>query len=523
MTPATEPAFNLLDEPWIPLRTPAGDVVEASLADALLKARDYAAIAETSPPNLIALYRLLLAALHRALTTKHGQWKDADRARWFREGLTEMPIRAYLEQWRERFWLFHPTHPFMQVAELAHADKTRDKLKPWSQLALEMSGGDTPLVFDRSLDTKPEPASYTQVLRSLLGYLQFTPGGLVKTFKTSDFAGPLASTTAVMPVGRSLCETLLLSLHTWTRESASDLPAWEAEPLTINDVLQSPTLPAGHNDRYTRLTRSILILPDEQAGLVRFIRFSEGKGLADDNLDPMVSCRVIDGVARRISFTDGRSIWRDLPSLVPDTTRTYDIQAASIGWASELYERLGDSSVKLKVVAAGWKNAPNKAAKIVRWRLDLVELPQRLLLDVDTAQTLREQIRSADNIYFSLCGLCADLIACTMPDPTHKDTKARARDIMASGPAAAIFFSGAERALPKLMQQIAAGDIESADREWKTALQKAARNAWEAVRRSLGDSPAALKADAKFYPRFIGLLKSLIPSTDEPVTEEVNP
>jgi len=63
------PAFNLLDEPWIPVRTHTGEVFDINLSDALLKARDYAALAETSPPNLIALYRLLLATLHRALTS----------------------------------------------------------------------------------------------------------------------------------------------------------------------------------------------------------------------------------------------------------------------------------------------------------------------------------------------------------------------------------------------------------------------------------------------------------------------
>ena len=29
----------------------------------------------------------------------------------------EAPIRAYLEQWRDRFWLFHPERPFWQVPE----------------------------------------------------------------------------------------------------------------------------------------------------------------------------------------------------------------------------------------------------------------------------------------------------------------------------------------------------------------------------------------------------------------------
>lgn len=521
MTDAIEPAFNLLDEPWLPVRTHTGEVREASLTEVMLQARDFSALAETSPPNLIALYRLLLAVLHRALTTQHGAWKDADRVRWFRDGLPEAPIRAYLEQWRERFWLFHPTHPFMQVAALAKEDKTREKLKPWTQVALEMSGGDAPLVFDHSLDTNPKPVPYAQVLRSLIGYLQFTPGGLVKTFKTSDYAGPLASTAAVIPVGQSLCETLLLSLHPSSRYSIDDLPQWEATPLSIKDILSAPTLPSGHNDRYTRLTRSVLLSPDEQSGMVRFIRYSEGNALQDDSLDPMVSCRVVDGEAKRISFTEGRSIWRDLPSLVPDTTGTYDIQAPNLAWASELYERLGATSSNLKVVAAGWKNAPNKAAKIVRWRLDLLELPQQILRNADHAQTLRVAIREADDLYFRLRGLYIHMIAMTMPDPRHKDTKSRARDILVNGPAAAVFFSSAEHALPKLMGQIAADDIEAADRDWKAVLAVAAKQSWEATRRSLGDSPAVWRAEARSYPRFCGLLNSLIPPTDDVVTEEV--
>ena len=129
MTQVTTPAFNLLDEPWIPVRTLAGEVCEVSLTQVLLEADQIAALAETSPPNLIALYRLLLAVLHRALTTHHGPWKDADRARWYREGLPEAPIRAYLEQWRERFWLFHPEYPFMQVAAVADAPETRREAK----------------------------------------------------------------------------------------------------------------------------------------------------------------------------------------------------------------------------------------------------------------------------------------------------------------------------------------------------------------------------------------------------------
>ena len=125
MTQPPTPAFNLLDEQWIPVRSLYGEVREVSLSSALLDSADYGALAETAPPNLIALFRLLLAVLHRALTLHHGPWKDVDRARWYREGLPAEPIRAYLEQWRDRFWLFHPEYPFMQVAALADAPETR--------------------------------------------------------------------------------------------------------------------------------------------------------------------------------------------------------------------------------------------------------------------------------------------------------------------------------------------------------------------------------------------------------------
>lgn len=516
------PAFNLLDEPWIPVRTHSGEVFDINLSDALLKARDYAALAETSPPNLIALYRLLLAMLHRALTTHHGKWSDKDRARWFREGLPEEPIRAYLTEWRERFWLFHPTEPFMQVAALATEVRTKDKLKPWSQLALELAGGDTPLVFDHSHDSDPEPASFARVLRCLVGYLQFAPGGLVKTFKTSDCAGPLASTAAVLPFGFSLLETLLLPLHPWSRDAVDDIPSWEQSSPSLANILAAPTLATGNNDRYTRLTRSVLLVPDIESKVICFVRFGEGCALQDDNTDPMVSCRVEDGEAKRVSFTDGRSIWRDLPSMVPDAMRTYDIPAASLAWATNLNDALGDRG-ELRIVIGGWKNAPRRAAKVVRWRLERLDLPMEICTQPDAATFLRTQVRFSEQVHEGVKVALESLVVQTMPDPKHKDTRSRARKILTNSPAAAVFFSTAERALPRLMLQITDGEFDAADRDWKTMLIEAANGAWTATRSSLGDSPAVLRADARTWPRFRSVLKTLIPLAAQAAstTEEV--
>lgn len=521
MTPAT--AFNLLDEPWIPVCTTRGDVREVSLADVLLNAGDYVALSEPSPPNLVALHRLLLAILHRALTTHHGKWTDKDRARWFLDGLPQAPIRAYLEQWRDRFWLFHPTQPFMQVAALAEAEETRDKLKAGAQVELGRANGNTPVMFDHSFDDAPQSVSCAAACRNILGLLQFTPGGLVKTVRDSDKAGALANTAAVVPLGSNLAESLLLALHPFDARG-DDLPSWERFPPTITTLLADPTLASGPNDRYTRLSRAVLLVSDGDTGQVRRLRFAAGIALNEDPNapDPMACYRVNrEGKPIRVSFSEGRSIWRDLPSLVPDPSRSKDIPAAVLEWAANLHQALGRETAPMRILTAG---LASDQAKLLRWRTESIELPGVLLVHADAGDLLRMQVRFAEDMYFALSRIYGDFIAQTMPDPEHKDTRARARSIVANGPAAATFFSAAERALPRLMKQIASGDIDAADRDWKAALQEAAHQSWAAVRRTLGDTPAALRSDALTWPRFRGLLKSLVQPAVQtvPATQEIS-
>ncbi|MFO7073778.1 type I-E CRISPR-associated protein Cse1/CasA, partial [Pseudomonas aeruginosa] len=75
----------------------------------------------------------------------------------------------------------------------------------------------------------PSAVSADRALCALLGFLQFTPGGLVKTVRDSDKAGALANTAAVVPLADSLAKTLCLALHPASGEAAFDLPAWERE------------------------------------------------------------------------------------------------------------------------------------------------------------------------------------------------------------------------------------------------------------------------------------------------------
>lgn len=520
MTDITQPAFNLLDESWIPVRRQDGAVLDISLSEAILQAEKYAALAETSPPNLIALYRLLLAVLHRALTTHHGAWKDADRARWFRQGLPREPLLAYLEQWRNRFWLFHPEAPFMQMALLETAQETRDKQKPWSQISLESANGNAPVVFDHALDTRPQAIPWNQALRMLLGYCQFTPGGLVKVFRDSDKAGPLANTAAVLPTGQSLDKTLLLALHPFNSRN-DDLPAWEKTTPVRAQIITEPTLATGPNDRYTRQTRAVVLLRESDSGLITHLRFGAGLALGEDpnSSDPMAAYRINrDGKAIRITYTEGRAIWRDLPSLLPDSSRSSDIPPVVLDWAANLHDALGEYDTEIPLLSAG---LASDKAKLLRWRVDQIALPPAVLLNVGAATELRAQVRRGEETYARLRGFCTDMAALIQPDPKHKETKAKARNIIDQGPASAVFFSTVERSLPSLIRQIAANDFEAAYEEWNATLTVAAKNAWEAVCRTLGDTPAALRAEAKTWPRFQGWLKTFAPTDTQ--TKEITP
>ncbi|MCY1273392.1 CRISPR-associated protein CasA/Cse1 [compost metagenome] len=508
-------AFSVLDEPWLPVRMLDGGARELGLLEVFERSGEIAALAESSPPGLIAQYRLLLAITHRALSRSHGTWKDKDRAQWHRDGLPLAAIRDYLEHWRERFWLFHPYQPFMQVAALAGAEETRDKLKPWTQISLASANGNAPVVFDHSCDAAPGLIEAAEALRILLGFLQFTPGGLVKTLRDSDKAGALANTAAVLPLGGSLARTLCLALHTPTPAGHDDLPAWERMLPSVAQLRSEPELASGPNDRYTRLSRAVLLQCTGQ-GQVQWLRFAAGLALGDDPNapDPMACYRAGSNGLVRLSFIAGRAFWRDLPALVPDAEGQASLPAAVLGQAINLHAQFSFQRVEQPLLVAG---LASDQAKLLRWRSECIALPAVLLAEPQRAQDLRDLMRKAEELFDDLRKIAIGMIAETLPDPKSKDTRARARSLFAAGPATALFFSIVERTLGRALQALAEDDHEQAETLWVQALRTAAEESWVVLFDGLGRSPAALRAEAGAYPRFRALLRDELPAADSTI------
>lgn len=233
--------FNLLTEPWVRVRLPDNTVQEVSLTDALLHAQDYVDLAGEMPTQDAAMLRLLLAVLFTVFSRVNVEGEpepfeeeDDALARWgdlWQLGhFPEQPLRDYLEQWKDRFWLFHPTHPFWQVpgAEIGTACSA-------AMLNGEMIESKNKLrLFPLYAGQSKERLSYPQAARWLLSVNGFDDTSLKPKEKNlpSISVGWLGSLGYIQALGNNLYETLMLNLTLLKdgREYWSEnRPCWELE------------------------------------------------------------------------------------------------------------------------------------------------------------------------------------------------------------------------------------------------------------------------------------------------------
>ena len=135
--------MNVAFDPWIPVVTTTKEHKLISLCEALSEGENIADLA-VRPHERVALMRLFLCVAHAALDGP----KDEDD--WYEvpEKLPEASI-SYLEKWKDSFELFHPTKPWLQIAELKPAKKNDDTaFTPLEKLDFSLASGATSTLFD---------------------------------------------------------------------------------------------------------------------------------------------------------------------------------------------------------------------------------------------------------------------------------------------------------------------------------------------------------------------------------------
>ncbi|MGN0778848.1 MAG: type I-E CRISPR-associated protein Cse1/CasA [Aristaeellaceae bacterium] len=269
-----EKAFNLLDEPWIRVMLPDCTVREVSLTEALMQAHTFTALAGEMPTQDVAVLRLLLAVLHTVFervdeTGQNHPIQDADdaldrwAALWQGKQFPEKPIRAYLDAWHERFYLFHPQRPFYQVRE---AEKGTEFTAAKLNGAISESSNKVRLFAMRAGAAK-EKLSYSEAARWLLclnGYDDTSAKPKGKDLP-SPGAGWLGKLGLVIAQGDNLFETLMLNLVLLNDKSecwGKNVPVWELERPRTQERTEI-SLPDNQAQLLTLQSRRLLLVRED--------------------------------------------------------------------------------------------------------------------------------------------------------------------------------------------------------------------------------------------------------------------
>jgi CRISPR system Cascade subunit CasA len=261
------PSFNLVDRPWLrPVWLRQHDPAKESvgLKDLLEQAHRIRRLVGDTPPQTIALHRLLLAILHRVHPcTSTGEWAQVWKADQLSPG-------NYLTEHFDRFDLFDAEHPFLQCPRLR-------ALLPAGAAALvpHRATGNNTTLFDHTTADDALTLEPAEAARWLVTLHAFDPGGLKTPYRKGSHRaserGLLNRFGCVLIEGATLKETLLLNLLPYSPEREqplgtrpNDRPAWEHSSPPGPEHRER--FPYGWTDVLTWPSRRVLLHVDEIVG-----------------------------------------------------------------------------------------------------------------------------------------------------------------------------------------------------------------------------------------------------------------
>jgi len=489
--------FNLIDEKWIPVRFLDGTRDELGISDVLLKSKEIETIEDSSPLVVAALHRFLLAVLYRALEGP----TDIDQAKdLFGDGLPHEKIVAYLEKWRDRFWLFDEKYPFGQIPSFEP-----ETWRAWTSLAAEHNADNAKVLFDHVDIRAPGGIPEGAAARWMLATQTFSVSCGNSELSHTGTA-PSATAVMVLPLGQDLHDTLLFSLVPQNREVfINDIALWERAPESVENLKMGVERQAvGFTDIYTWRTRAIRFQENDD-GCVKSLAFASGVGCSStDLIDPMLGYRIDDVKGRLpVQFRD-RGLWRDFDSLLPDQSR--------------LAPRVIEHAIAL--TRANWKRFPrsmmalgqaNNKAKIEYWRMEYFSLPGALAADryirVEIRQLLIDAEKSQKILWAACQSFARDLLSRGARKPDGKDVSKFVEQM----PVNSWYWSMLESRFHEILREYTLNrDDEEIRCLWLNAVRDSLKSAWGQHSASVSTGDAwAIRALVKAEGRVLRQLKEL--------------
>ncbi len=417
--------FNLLTEPWIRVRLRDNTVREVSLTEALVSAQDYVDLAGEMPTQNAAVLRLLLAVLFTVFSRVDAKGKPQPLAqsddaleRWselWRLGhFPAEPVRDYLEQWKDRFWLFHPTHPFWQVPTLSNGIEFDGKKLNGERAE---SGNKTPL-FQNISKAECAVLTYAQAARWLIyqnGYDE--RGGRPKAGnKPRHGVGWLGQIGFVVVKGKNLYETLLRNMAFSTEQDAlreKQLPCWEREHARTEQSVEI-VMPKNQAELLTLQSRRILLIRSEEMPGVVGYEVLGGDYWDSENAfgEQMTLWRRTSKENEKVTYEPqqhemGKQLWRELPAMLDPEGRKPGV----LIWNQKLQSLRILSKKEQIVISVVGIRYDDQGASVKDVYTDQLEMQLATLNDLGRKWTVRisREVQRCEETAKNIGTLCVEL------------------------------------------------------------------------------------------------------------------
>ncbi|MDR1319906.1 MAG: type I-E CRISPR-associated protein Cse1/CasA [Gracilibacteraceae bacterium] len=418
----TETKFNLLDEPWILVRHGA-KVEEVTLKNVFRHAHEYHALAGELPTQDAAVLRVLLAVLYRTFTqadpdgefVEIKDYNDALRrwkVLWSRGGFPAELVDQYLETYRDRFWLFHPSAPFFQAAGIKTSD---GKTQPVTKMIAYVPSREENVFFTELRGDTAQSLTFAQAARWLVHLQAWDYAGkknaVVGGTKDGGGAGWCGKLGVVYPVGAHLFETLMLNLMFANGSGeliAFGLPVWETEPKT---AAKKDVTPRSYVELLTWQSRRARLFceGDRVTGVIS----SYGDVFDKENMFLEQMSGWHDSSQRGQGYipnthSASRSMWRDLGALLPQANNEENKirRPGVLDWlSSEL--KLSDT---ININAVGYEYGAMQGV-VTEMISDSIALNAKLLAELgrDWAENIIGWLNDTEKAVGALGWLASDL------------------------------------------------------------------------------------------------------------------
>jgi len=389
----SQPSFNVLHEPWIPVVRPDGSREDLGILPCLSQAHELREIRDPSPIIEFGLYRLLVAFVLDALITAGQRPEDAlDVKNLIAEGRFDTDLlKKYAEDCGDVFDLFDDRRPFLQTAG------AKGNSKPLAGAYPAVPSGTNAGLWHHAHeeDAVVSSAGAARLLTTIAPFMTAGGAGLSPSING-------APAIYCLPLGQDLCRTVLMNLPIGFDEPSAGRVAWR-EPRRPGTERNSATTVEALTWR-PRIVRIIPRTNSTDAVSVREMKFEKGDSTRFEWRDPNLAYRFDTDKVTPIRMREGRPLWRDAGPLALLHEGGHGKGDGKISYTrpSAVNNAFGltDSASDLRIKAYGMRT--DMKMKVFEWVTSELVFPAKLGRSASLGRLLQAEFDLADKASFYL-------------------------------------------------------------------------------------------------------------------------